>query len=148
MTVYGRDSRGRFTPRAGQHSRRGIGGKGESGSIRFSNQRQAGGWVMDAYTNQAFTRKQAESIFRARGGSKKFFGQMWRQQTKIPRHTEARAQSLVNQRLAAKDAGIPFRTWRQRHFKGSKLYWGGADRDEWLAEWYPEIDATKETKGA
>ena len=103
---------------------------------------------MDAYTNQALTRRQAERIFRARGGSKKFFAQMWRQQTHIPRHGEARAQSLANQRRAAKEAGMSFRTWRARHYKGTRLYWEGADRDEWLEAWYPEIDATAPPKGA
>ena len=147
--IYARDSRGRFASRAeGTPSRRGIGGKGEPGAIRFANQRQAGGWVMDAYTNQALTRKQAETIFCERGGSRKFFAQMWRQQIRIPRHGEARAQSLANQRIAARDAGIPFRVWRAQHYKGTRLYWEGADRDEWLGAWYPEIDATETPKGA
>ena len=149
MVVYVRDSKGRFARRPeGVHSRRAISGRGVPGSIRFTNQRQAGGWVMDAYTNLALTRHQAETIFRARGGSRKFFAQMWRQQLHTPRHVEARRLSLKNQRKAAKEAGVSFRTWRQRHYKGSKLFWEGADRDEWIAEWYPEIDASQETKGA
>ena len=161
MVVYARDSKGRFARRPeGVHSRRAISGRGVSGAIRFANQRQAGGWVMDAYTNLALTRHQAETIFRARGGSRKFFAQMWKQQSRHPkdatpeqrkrptRAQEARRLSLKNQRKAAKEAGVPFRVWRQRHYKGSKLFWEGADRDEWIAEWYPEIDASQETKGA
>ena len=149
MVIYLRDARGRFAARTAKTpSRRAISAKGTPGAIRFDNQRQAGGWVMDAYTNMALTRKQAETIFRARGGSRKFFGQMWKQQTRIPRHGEAREQSLVAQREAARDAGIPFRTWRARHYKGTRLYWEGADRDEWIAIWYPQIDASTTAKGA
>ena len=149
MVIYLRDARGRFAARAAKTpSRRAISAKGTPGAIRFDNQRQAGGWVMDAYTNMALTRKQAETIFRARGGSRKFFGQMWKQQTRIPRHGEAREQSLVAQRIAARDAGIPFRIWRARHYKGTKRYWEGADRDEWIAIWYPQIDASTTAKGA
>ena len=147
--IYARDARGRFSPRPeGSYSQHGIGSRGVPGAVRFENRRQAGGWVMDAFTNQALTRHQAETIFRARGGSRKYFAQMWRQQLHTPRHGEARKQSMLAQRQAAKEAGIPFRVWRLRHYKGSKLYWEGADRDEWIAEWYPEIDASKTTKGA
>ena len=147
--IYGRDSKGRFAPRGQSASRRDISGKGVPGSIRFENQRQARGWVVNMYVNAALTRHQAETIFQARGGSKRLFNSAWEQQLKISRHKEARAQSLVNQRKAAKAAGIPYRTWRARHYKGTRLYWEGADRDEWIAEWYPQnVSESTKTTGA
>ena len=159
--IYGRDSKGRFAPRGQSASRRDISGKGVPGSIRFENQRQAGGWVHRAFTHYALTKKQAYSIFRARGGSKSLFERSWRQQYKHPkdappevlerptRAEEAREQSLVNQRKAAKAAGLPYRTWRARHYQGTRLYWEGADKDEWVAEWYPQnVSETTKTSGA
>ena len=147
--IYGRDARGRFLPRGQSASRRDISGKGVPGSIRFENQRQARGWVVNMYVNAALTRHQAETIFRARGGSKRLFKSAWEQQLKISRHKEARAQSLANQRKAAKQAGISYRSWRARHYKGTRLYWEGADRDEWIAEWYPQnVSESTKTTGA
>ena len=57
--IYGRDSKGRFAPRGQSASRRDISGKGVPGSIRFENQRQARGWVVNMYVNAALTRHQA-----------------------------------------------------------------------------------------
>jgi hypothetical protein len=32
---------------------------------------------------------------------------------------------------------------------GTKLYWEGADKDEWIAEWYPQnVFETTKTSGA
>ena len=149
MVIYLRDARGRFAPRPEKvPSRKGISARGRSGAIRFFSDHQAKGWVMSAYTHYALTRKQAETIFRDRGGSQRLFVEAWREQLENDRHGEARQDSLDSQRIAARNAGIPFRVWRYRHYKGTRLYWDGADRDEWIAVWYPQIDASTTTKGA
>ena len=144
--AYARDSWGRFrnssSPPPKHFSRAGIAAKGKPGVPRFQNQRQATGWVQWAYTSPALTKKQAEAIFRARGGSKKFFESRWRTESRVLRNRQARARSLRNQRKEAARAGVSFRTWRSRHAKGTRLYWEGAAREEWIAEFYPQASAT------
>ena len=141
-----RDFWGRFrnpsSPPSHHVSRAGIAAKGKPGVPRFQNQRQATGWVQWAYTSPALTKKQAEAIFRARGGSKKFFESRWRTESRVLRNRQARARSLRNQRKEAARAGVPFRSWRSRHAKGTRLYWQGAAREEWIGEFYPQASAS------
>ena len=143
--AYARDSWGRFrnpsSPPPKHFSRAGIAAKGKPGVPRFETQRQATGWVQWAYTSPALTKKQAEAIFRARGGSKKFFESRWRTESRVLRNRQARARSMRNQRKEAARAGVSFRTWRSRHAKGTRLYWEGAAREEWIGEFYPQLHA-------
>ena len=144
--AHARDSWGRFRnpslPPPKHISRAGIAAKGKLGVPRFENQRQATGWVQWAYTSPSLTRHQAEEIFRARGGAKKFFAKRWRTEGRVLRNRQARALSIRNQRKEAARAGVPFRAWRSRHAKGTKLYWEGAAREEWIGEFYPQASAT------
>ena len=144
--VYVRDRWGRFgnppnRPPPKHAGRAGIAAKGKPGVPRFENQRQATGWVQWAYTSPALTKRQAEAIFRARGGSKKFFESRWRTESRVLRNRQARARSMRNQRKEAARAGVSFRTWRSRHAKGTRLYWEGAAREEWIGEFYPQVHA-------
>lgn len=148
MTIYSRDARGRFAARPkGTPSRKGIGGRRAPGALPFENQRQASGWVMWAFTDTALTKRQARTIWLSRGGSKRYFEQVWTQQRRIPRHVEARLQSLRAQRAEANRAKVPLDVWRSRHYRGTKLYWLGASREEYLHEFYPE-ERSKASKGA
>ena len=144
--AYARDSWGRFrnpnAPLLKYEGRAGIAAKGKPGVPRFQNQRQATGWVQWAYTSPALTYHQAEEIFRARGGSKKLFKSRWTTESGVLRNRQARAKSLRNQRKEAARAKVPFRAWRSRHAKGTKLYWEGAAREEWIGEFYPQASAT------
>lgn len=153
MVVYARDKKGRFVSRPeGTRSRRGIGGRTKPGAIRYDNQRQAGGWVYRAFTDAALTKKQAYTIWRSRGGSKRYFERNWKQQHGYPkdataqerqyptRPEQARKLSLIAQHKAAERAGIPWKEWQRRHYRGMKLYWDGASREEWINEWYPQAE--------
>ena len=149
-----------------KNSRAGISARGRPGAPRFENHYRAKVMVHHLQVNAGLDKRDARQIFQARGGSKKFFEQLWRKNLTIKRgepqwywkgkkkivfpaktNADLRRDSREALREYARGwaqakAGRDPKTWLRLHAAGEKKYWGNYGRYErFVAEYYPQAQA-------